>query len=38
MRKNFTVAFLITLFIIISAACFAQQDPQFSQNMFTKLS
>jgi type IX secretion system PorP/SprF family membrane protein len=38
MRKNFTVAFLITLFITLSAACFAQQDPQFSQNMFTKLS
>ena len=36
MRKNFTIAFLITLFYG-SIACFAQQDPQFSQNMFTKL-
>lgn len=36
MRKNFTIAFVITLIYGINA-CFAQQDPQFSQNMFTKL-
>ena len=36
MRKNFTIAFVIALFSG-SIACFAQQDPQFSQNMFTKL-
>ena len=36
MRKNFTIAFVITLFNL-TIDCFAQQDPQFSQNMFTKL-
>jgi type IX secretion system PorP/SprF family membrane protein len=36
MHKNFTLAFFI-LFIAGSFTCFAQQDPQFSQNMFTKL-
>ncbi len=36
MRKNFTVVFSI-VFFIGSLGCLAQQDPQFSQNMFTKL-
>lgn len=36
MSKNFTITFFITLFIG-SISCLAQQDPQFSQNMFTKL-
>jgi type IX secretion system PorP/SprF family membrane protein len=36
MRKTFTSFFTVILFIS-SATCFAQQDPQFSQNMFTKL-
>ena len=36
MQKNFTIAFLI-LFLSGSLASVAQQDPQFSQNMFTKL-
>jgi type IX secretion system PorP/SprF family membrane protein len=35
MRKNFTVAFVILF--VSGVSCFAQQDPQFSQNMFTKL-
>lgn len=38
MRKDFTVAIFITIFIFISNdVCLAQQDPQFSQNMFTKM-
>jgi type IX secretion system PorP/SprF family membrane protein len=36
MRKNFAVAFVIS-FLTGITALFAQQDPQFSQNMFTKL-
>lgn len=36
MRKNFTVAFLITFFIYCNIST-AQQDVQFSQNMFTKM-
>ena len=35
MRKNFTIAFYVLF--ILSLAASAQQDPQFSQNMFTKL-
>lgn len=35
MRKNFTIAFFLFSLLVISAS--AQQDPQFSQNMFTKL-
>ena len=36
MRKNFTITFIIAL-LIGAVAGYAQQDPQFSQNMFTKL-
>ncbi len=36
MTKNFTVTILIIL-LLSSVAGFSQQDPQFSQNMFTKL-
>ena len=35
MRKNFTIAFYVLF--VLSLAASAQQDPQFSQNMFTKL-
>lgn len=37
MRKTLTVAFFIAL-LAFGPAALAQQDPQFSQNMFTKLS
>jgi type IX secretion system PorP/SprF family membrane protein len=36
MRNTFTVVFSLVL-LTCSMSCFAQQDPQFSQNMFTKL-
>ncbi len=36
MRKNITITFFIAI-LISTVTGFAQQDPQFSQNMFTKL-
>jgi type IX secretion system PorP/SprF family membrane protein len=36
MRKNITITFFIAI-LISNIAGFAQQDPQFSQNMFVKL-
>ena len=35
MRKTFTIAFFCLSFLVLKVS--AQQDPQFSQNMFTKL-